>query len=392
MREDALAQPYLCTDATGVLVQAKEKCRHGHFWVVVAPERHVLFAYSAKHDGAAVDALLAGYEGYLVADAHAVYDHLYARGDVDRGRLLGARAALLLQGARLRSRARAPGAGAHRRALRDRARDRRRAAARSARAVAAGASPSPIVDRLLRLVRRAEAGHVLDETPIAKAIGYARNQRAALQRFLDDGRLPHPQQHQRARAAPRGLGRKNWLFVGSDDGAEVNATFVSLLASCQLHGIEPWAYLRDLFCLLPSWPAPRPRARPAQLEADPRGATLSSASPPTSSGGRPSACSTNIPRPSSTCRRCRQRRCSPNGYSVVDLSQLAELPGIVQALQVRVQELERRLVVAERKAYSVNDAAKALGVSAKTVRRRITAGELQHKWTGKRVAVYLDSQ
>jgi len=53
------------------------------------------------------------------------------------------------------------------------------------------------------------------------------------------------------------VGRKNWLFVGSDDGAVVNVTFVSLLASCQLHGIEPWAYLRDLFCLLPSWPRSR---------------------------------------------------------------------------------------------------------------------------------------
>jgi transposase len=37
----------------------------------------------------------------------------------------------------------------------------------------------------------------------------------------------------------------------------VNATFVSLIASCQLHGLEPWAYLRYLFCLLPSWPQRR---------------------------------------------------------------------------------------------------------------------------------------
>jgi len=37
----------------------------------------------------------------------------------------------------------------------------------------------------------------------------------------------------------------------------VNATFVTLLASCQLHGIEPAAYLRDLLCLLPSWPSKR---------------------------------------------------------------------------------------------------------------------------------------
>ena len=37
----------------------------------------------------------------------------------------------------------------------------------------------------------------------------------------------------------------------------MNATFVSLIASCAQHGIEPYAYLRDLFCLLPSWPAKR---------------------------------------------------------------------------------------------------------------------------------------
>jgi transposase len=70
----------LCCDATGVLVQAPEKCKHGHFWVVAAPERHVLFAYSEKHNGAAVDELLAGYRGVLVADAHAVYDHLFKSG------------------------------------------------------------------------------------------------------------------------------------------------------------------------------------------------------------------------------------------------------------------------------------------------------------------------
>ena len=53
------------------------------------------------------------------------------------------------------------------------------------------------------------------------------------------------------------VGRKNWLFVGNDDAGEVNAAFVSLLASCQLHDIEPWSYLRDLFCLMPSWPRSR---------------------------------------------------------------------------------------------------------------------------------------
>lgn len=47
------------------------------------------------------------------------------------------------------------------------------------------------------------------------------------------------------------------MFVGSADGAHANTRFVSLLASCALHKIEPWAYLRDLLCLLPNWPVHR---------------------------------------------------------------------------------------------------------------------------------------
>ncbi len=82
MRAEAFTAPYLCTDATGVLVQAKEQCRRGHFWVLIDPGRHVLFEYTRNHTNDAVDSLLAGYEGYLVADAHVVYDHLYERGDI----------------------------------------------------------------------------------------------------------------------------------------------------------------------------------------------------------------------------------------------------------------------------------------------------------------------
>ena len=50
-------------------------------WMLVVPERHVLFAFSHDHDSAAVDALLGDYAGHVVADAHSVYDHLYRDGD-----------------------------------------------------------------------------------------------------------------------------------------------------------------------------------------------------------------------------------------------------------------------------------------------------------------------
>ncbi len=60
MLRDASTRPYLCVDATGVLVQAEEQCRRAPFWVLVAPGRHVLYRYSHKHDSEAVDHLLAG--------------------------------------------------------------------------------------------------------------------------------------------------------------------------------------------------------------------------------------------------------------------------------------------------------------------------------------------
>jgi transposase len=254
MFEDAYREPYLCVDATGVLVLAKEKCRNGHFWVLVAPEKHVLYGYSRKHDGLAVDNLLKGYKGYLVADAHSVYEHLYRDGDVievacwaharryfykaldsDPDR---AKVALSHIGALFRiERSIADSPRKDKESVR---RDKSRA----------------VVDKFFEWCA-AELPRVLDETPIQAALRYATNQRIALRRFLDDGRLPAHNNISELNLRRQVLGRRNWLFVGSDDGAAVNTVFVSLLASAGLHGIEPHGYLRDLFCLLRTWPIDR---------------------------------------------------------------------------------------------------------------------------------------
>lgn len=254
MRLDAFDAPYLCADATGVLVQAKERCRRGHFWVMVVPERHVLFEFTNKHDSAAVDEVLGGYEGFLVADAHAVYDHLYRDGpvievncwaharryffkamtsDAERARM-----ALKLINALFRIERR----------IADSPRKQREKVRKK--------HSAPIVDAFFSWCE-AEADNVLDDTPLGDGIRYALNQRQGLSRFLTDGRLPIHNNMSELQLRREAVGRKNWLFVGSNDGALANTTFVSLLASCQLHGIEPWSYLRDIFCLLPSWPAHR---------------------------------------------------------------------------------------------------------------------------------------
>ena len=114
----------------------------------------------------------------------------------------------------------------------------------------------PVLDALFAWCEL-QKPRVLDESPVAAAIQYAENQKAALYRFLDDGRLPIHNNVSERSLRRQVLGRRNWLFLGSEDGAVANTTFVSLLASARLHGIEPVGYIRDLLCLLPSWPKHR---------------------------------------------------------------------------------------------------------------------------------------
>jgi hypothetical protein len=257
MLHDARAAPYLCTDATGVLMQAPEQCKRGHFWVLVVPGRHVIFAFSDSHNTAAVDKLLGGYEGFLVADAHAVYDHLYdGHGDggatevacwgharsyvfktlssepeIARELLGNLRLMFLLE-----------------RQFADKPRKQRERMRKS--------KVKAIVDRHFELCRKHQDA-ALDGTPLAAAIRYSLNQEQALRRFLDDGRLPATNNISERQLRRQAVGRKAWLFLGSDDGAEVNTTFSTLIASCHLNDVEPEAYLREVMCLLPDWPASR---------------------------------------------------------------------------------------------------------------------------------------
>ena len=115
---------------------------------------------------------------------------------------------------------------------------------------------APVVERFFSWCDE-EWPQLFEDTPIYDGVRYARNQRTGLKRFLDDGRLPLHNNVSERELRRQAVGRKNWIFVGSDDGARANAVFTSLLASCRMLKIEPWAYLRDLLCLLPDWPAHR---------------------------------------------------------------------------------------------------------------------------------------
>ena len=99
----------------------------------------------------------------------------------------------------------------------------------------------------------------LPSEPLRKAIDYALNQRQALYRYLEDGRLKPDNNLAENAIRPLALGRKNWLFAASDRGAHATALYLGLIQSCKASGINPWEYFNDMLRRIMSHPVTRLR-------------------------------------------------------------------------------------------------------------------------------------
>ena len=86
----------------------------------------------------------------------------------------------------------------------------------------------------------------------AKAIDYALSNWRGLTHYLDDGQVPIDNNAAENAVRPLAVGRKNWLFVGSQQAGERAAVVLSLIESAKLNGHDPWAYLKDVFERLPT--------------------------------------------------------------------------------------------------------------------------------------------
>ena len=91
----------------------------------------------------------------------------------------------------------------------------------------------------------------------ADAIGYAMNQWTALTRYLDDGRIEIDNNAAERALRAVAVGRKNYLFLGSDAGGERAATMYSLLGTVKLNGINPETYLRHVLSVIADYPVNR---------------------------------------------------------------------------------------------------------------------------------------
>ena len=97
-----------------------------------------------------------------------------------------------------------------------------------------------------------ERSRVADGSAIARALDYSINHWAALTAHLQDGRLPVDNNHIENLMRTWAMGRKAWLFCGSELAGQRAAVVMSLVMSAKLYGHDPWAYLKDVLTRLPT--------------------------------------------------------------------------------------------------------------------------------------------
>jgi transposase len=261
MFEEARRKAFcIATDATGVPVRARGDCEHWHIFVFIADKDHIVFRYSAEHTSEAVKGMLGDFKGHLLADAAPVYDVLHRGGAIEvccwfhlrrhfwRGLETDPQRALEVLALIAK--------------LFEIERDCRGMSPADHTATRAERS-RPVLALIDEWVAR-NKDTVDPRGPLDQGIGYYENQRAALHRFLDDGRLRLDNSLSEQQLRNAVLGRHNWMFFANETGLKWYTTFRSLIASCALHGIPAHEYLEQVLRLAPHWKSGR------MLELSPR--------------------------------------------------------------------------------------------------------------------------
>ncbi len=266
MRRRVLRSRVIHTDDTKVPVldPSLSHTRNGRFWVYVGDPLHpyVVFDYTRSRERDGPAQFLAGYEGYVQADAFSAYDGIYTESN---GKIVEvacwAHARRKFFDVREQSPRLAHEALARIGKLYELERELKKLCLedwqeltldeRWSRIAAARQEHSRPRLAALRTWLDAAAQETLPKSPIRQAINYALNQWAALTRYCEHGALAIDNNAAERAVRPCAIGRKNWLFCGNDDGGRTAAILYSMTATAKRHGLDPFAWLRDVFTKLP---------------------------------------------------------------------------------------------------------------------------------------------
>jgi transposase len=103
----------------------------------------------------------------------------------------------------------------------------------------------PALERLHQYLNKIR-DEVLPKSEAGQAVAYALKNWTALTRYLEDGDLSIDNNHTERSLRGIAVGRRNWTFVGSDRGGKTMAVLRSFVASCELAGVEPFAWFHDV--------------------------------------------------------------------------------------------------------------------------------------------------
>jgi transposase len=267
IRAHVFAAERIHADDTTVPVLAKDKTRIGRLWTYVRDDRPfgghdppaAVFFYSRDRGGEHPEQHLAGYAGLMQADAYAGFNGLY-EANRKPGPII--ESACWAHGRRkffdLARLAKAP--------IAIEAVNRIDALFAIEREIN-GLSPEvrvrvrqersrPLVSELHTWLREQRA-KVSRHNDTGKAIDYILKRWNAFTRFLDDGRLCLSNNAAERELRTVAVGRKNWTFVGSDEGGRRAAAVYTLIATAKLNGVDPQTWLADVLARLSDHPAKR---------------------------------------------------------------------------------------------------------------------------------------
>ena len=255
LRMEVLAAAYLQADETpiGYICPGHGKTKKGYLWVYLAPGRGVFFEWHAGRGADCLGDMLKDFGGTVQTDGYAAYGSHNASRPEDRKLKLGncwaharryffraqdesafAKAVLkdIQELYRVEAGLREAGAGAQQREARR------------------GAESAPML-AALKAKLESHRPHHLPQSLTGKAIAYTLERWDGLTMYVGNGEMEIDNNLVENAIRPSALGKKNWLFFGSESGGWQNAVMVTVVQNCKMHGINPEEYLKDVLGRLP---------------------------------------------------------------------------------------------------------------------------------------------
>jgi transposase len=258
IRKGVLERGYIQVDETPIryLEPGHGKTKLGYLWTCGVPRGDVIFHWETSRAAACLENIIpVDFRGTIQCDGYEAYDCFAKR---RAGQIVLAGCLAHVRRKFYEAREQAPKVAGwilkhlqNLYALEAQLRDTR--AGPKLREAERASLSRPVLARLHRALVRLKTRHrFLPRSLMGKAIDYALGQWPALLVFLKDGRLEIDNNLVENAIRPTAIGKKNWLFIGEPAAGDRSAVIYTVIECCRRRGIDPFAYLRDIFTRLPS--------------------------------------------------------------------------------------------------------------------------------------------